>query len=156
MPQFSISTHPSSDAPSFSKISQPSGQKQQNGKQCCLPPLSFKISRKDTSFHISFNSLGSYLSPECLLIFLSNCYIPPCTGKIFKFMEFRFLEIHALGRRKLPIPPRHHSFEKLFLPTIERSWGNYELLYQKMTWNIRFFIFSIICNFFKWDGLTVL
>ena len=43
---------------------------QQNGKQCCLPPLSFNISLKDTSFHIYSNSLGLYLSPECLMNFL--------------------------------------------------------------------------------------
>ena len=38
------------------------------------------------------NSLGLYLSPECLIIFLSKFYITPCVGKIFKFMEFTFLE----------------------------------------------------------------
>ena len=37
-----------SDVPSFSKISQPLGQNQQmvNSAECCLPPLSFKISLK--------------------------------------------------------------------------------------------------------------
>ena len=53
---------------------------------------SFKIGLKDISFHISRNSIGLYLSRECLLNFLSNFYIPPCVGKIFKFMEFTFLE----------------------------------------------------------------
>ena len=41
-----------------------------NGKQCRLPPLPFNISLKDTSLHISLNSLGLYHSPECLLNFL--------------------------------------------------------------------------------------
>ena len=90
--------------------------------------MSFKINLKHTSFHISINSLGLYLSPECLLNFLSNLYIPPCVRKIFKFMVFAFLENalnlsiftyafplptqssppssyhHTLGRGKLLIP----------------------------------------------------
>ena len=32
------------------------------------------------------------LSPECLLSFLSNLHIPPCVGKTFEFMVFKFLE----------------------------------------------------------------
>ena len=67
VPQSYISMHPVSDVPSFSKISQLPGYKQQNGKQCFLQPLSFKISLKDTSFHISLNFLGLDLSTECLL-----------------------------------------------------------------------------------------
>ena len=77
-------------SPSFLRISQFPGCNQRNGKQCWLSPLSFKISLKDTSFHISINSLGLYLSPECLLFFLSN-YSTMC-GKYVKFMEFAFLE----------------------------------------------------------------
>ena len=68
VPKSFISTHPFSE--SFSKISQPPRQNQQNGKQRCLPPLPFKISVKDTSFHITLSSLGLYLSPECFLNFL--------------------------------------------------------------------------------------
>ena len=37
------------------------------------------------------NSLVFYLSPEFLLNFLSNLYIPPWFGNIFKF-EFKLLE----------------------------------------------------------------
>ena len=96
---------------------------QQNGKQYWLQPLSFKISLKDTSFHISLNSLVLYLCPQCSLSFLSNVCIPPCVAKCFKVMEFTFLENalvlgvftpnqnspptschHALDRRKLLIP----------------------------------------------------
>ena len=57
-----------------------------------LPPLSFKISIKDKPFHIYVNTLGLHLSPECLLNFLSNLFISPCMGKIFKFMMFTLLE----------------------------------------------------------------
>ena len=42
----------------------------------------FKISFKDTTFHIYLNSIVLYLSPECLLNFL----------KISKFMVLTFLE----------------------------------------------------------------
>ena len=57
-----------------------------------LPPLSFNISLKDTYFQISINSIVLYLSPEYLLNFHSNFRIPPYMAKIFKFMEFTFLE----------------------------------------------------------------
>ena len=57
---------------------------------------------------------------------------------------------------------RQHSFEKVFPLTAERCGGNYDLLYQNSVrkyendWNIRFFIFCMICNFLKPDGFTVL
>ena len=73
-------------------------------------------------------------------------------GKIFKFMEFSFLEnalirgifTHAPLHSKLASnflssrprqkeithSPRQHSFENLFPPTVERGGGNYDLLYQ--------------------------
>ena len=45
-------------------MSNPPGHSEKNGKQYCLPPLSFKISLKIEFFHISLNSLGFYLYPE--------------------------------------------------------------------------------------------
>ena len=54
--------------------------------------FSFKISIKDTSFYIYLNSLRFYLSPECLLSFLSNLCMTPCIGENFKFMMFASLE----------------------------------------------------------------
>ena len=66
--QSSISTHPFLIFPFFQKYLNPR-LNQQNGQQCCLPPLSFKISHKDTFFYISWNSLVFYLSPKCLLNF---------------------------------------------------------------------------------------
>ena len=56
--------------PLFQKNLNPPSQNQQNGKQCCMPPFSFKISLKDTSFHISLSCLWLYLFPKCLLDFL--------------------------------------------------------------------------------------
>ena len=75
--QSSISTHPFSDVPLFSKIYKPTGQKQQIGKQCFLPPLAFKINLRDTSFYISLNSLAFY--PSRMLAEFSLT----CMGKKF-------------------------------------------------------------------------
>ena len=59
---------------------------------------------------------------------------------------------HALGRRKLLFLPGRN----LLPPTDERGEENYDLLHQnsirkymKMTWNIKFFIFCMIWNFFQ-------
>ena len=69
-------------------------------------------------------------------------------------------------QKEITHSPGQHSFENLFPPTAERGIGNNDLLYQnstkryedglenmKMAW---FFIFCMICNFFKRDGFTVL
>ena len=50
------------------------------------------IKPKDTPPHISTDSSGVYLSPEYLLNFFSNVYIPRWLGKIFKFVVLRPLE----------------------------------------------------------------
>ena len=77
--------------------------------QCQLPPLSFKISTKDTFFHISINSIRLYLFLEYLLIFFWILCILPWLGKIFKFMVFPFLK-HALN---LDIFPHAYPQSKL-------------------------------------------
>ena len=113
-------------SPSFLRISQFPGCNQRNGKQCWLSPLSFKISLKDTSFHISINSLGLYLSPECLFNFLSKFYIPPCAGKISNFhskLVPKFLSSRP-RQKEITHSTRQRSFENLFLPTAERGGGN--------------------------------
>ena len=137
--------------------------------------MSFKISLKDTSFHISINSLGLYLSPECLLFFLSN-YSTMC-GKYVKFMEFAFLENRliwnifnhtpphsilvpifsssGLGSRKLLILPSS-ILSKICFPqqqkgmeetTINLRFIKIQSENIKMTWNIRFFIFCMLYSF---------
>ena len=55
----------------------------------------------------------AYFSPECLLNFLSNVCIPQRVGKMFKFIEFKFLEnvliqgifTHAPPHSKIAPPP---------------------------------------------------
>ena len=88
------------------------------------------------------NSLGLYLSLECLLNFVSNLYIPPCVGNIFKFIVFTFLENalnlvillislptqnsppsschYTLGKRKLLITPGS-IFWKICLPQQQKE-----------------------------------
>ena len=83
---------------------------------------------------------------------LKLLYIPPCVGKIFKFMVFSFLA-NALNlaifthvpphsklapnflsshsrQKEITHSPRQHFFKNLFPPTAERGGGNYDLLYQ--------------------------
>ena len=76
-----------------------------------------------------------------------------CVGKIFKFMEFTFVEnalirgifTHALPhsnltpkffssrprQKEIMHSPRKRSLENLFSATAERGGGNYDLLNQK-------------------------
>ena len=139
----------------------------------------------DISFHISINSLGFYLSPKCLLNFLSNLYIPPCVGKIFKFMVFSFLEnalnlgifTHAFPphsklspkflsshprQREINHSPRLQFFENPFLQQqkgVEETMISFIRIQSenmKMTWNSKLFIFCMMCNFFRYFGFTVL
>lgn len=77
----------------FERISQLPGKDQQNGKQTFVlitnhhhVSLRFRINLKNTSTHISIDSFGLYRSMKYLLNFLSNLYIPPWSGKTFKFM----------------------------------------------------------------------
>ena len=69
---------------------------------------------------------------------------------------------HALGRRKLLIPPgsilsqtcfpqQQKGVEETMICFIKIQSEN-----MKMTWNITLFIFCMICNFFKCDGFPVL
>ena len=112
------------------------------------PSPSFEISLKDTSFHISINSLGLYHSLQ------DACWISPHTFifhhsvKNFKFMEFTFLEnalirgvfthdplyskfapkfLSSRARKKeITSSPMVHSFKNLFPRTVERDGGNYD------------------------------
>ena len=99
----------------------------------------------------SINSLGLYLSPECLFNLLSNLYLPSCVENIFTFMVFTFLEnainlgifihvflttqnshpsscYHTLDRLRLH-SPKQNFFEDLFHLAAERGGRNYDLLY---------------------------
>ena len=136
------------------------------------------MSLKDTSFHISINSIGFYLSPECLLNCLSNFYIPPRVGKVFKLMEFPisrkcidsrhfYLCLSPLKTQPqvLVITPKAEGnysfpqvaiFQKSVAPSSRKRsrkdiiicFIKFQSENLKMSWNIRFFIFCMIWNFF--------
>ena len=69
---------------------------------------------------------------------------------------------HALGRRKLLIPPGS-ILSKICFPQQQKGVEETIICFikiqsenMKMIWNITFFIFFMTCNFFKCDGCTVL
>ena len=107
------------------KISKPTGWNQQIGKQCFLPPLSFTISLRVTSFHISLNSSGFLSLQNACLIIYSNMY-----GKNFSIygVHIPIKCIESLHFYSCPSPPPTcHSklhvefFENLF-PSRWKGW----------------------------------
>ena len=64
--------------------------------------------------------MALFLSPECLLNFLSAFYIPPCVGKFFRFMEFTFLE-NGLIRGIFTHASPHSKLATKFLPSRPRQ-----------------------------------
>ena len=62
--------------------------------------MSYRIILKDSFSHISIDLFGLYLSPDILLNFLSNLYILPWLGIVFKFMVFRLLK-NSLASQKI-------------------------------------------------------
>ena len=130
--QSSISKYFFSVDLSFLRIFQP-----QNDKQCWLIPLSFKISLKDTSFHIFINSIELYLSQKFLKIF-SQVYIFYHVWKYFsnllcshsrKCIEYRhfyswpsplktcpnFLSLHT-RQKEVTHSPRQDLLQKSVFP----------------------------------------
>ena len=117
-----------------------------------------KISLKDTSFPISLNFLGHYLSPEYLLNFLWLVYFTMC-GKKIKFMVFTFWKNALIPHSK----PQAENVLKIFFLQQQKEVEKTKICFIKiqsenikMTWNIRFFTFCLICNFSKYDRFTVL
>ena len=62
----------------------------------------------------------AYFSPECLLNFLSNVCIPQRVGKMFKFIEFKFLENVLIQGIFTHAPP--HS---KIAPPLSRFWSSH-------------------------------
>ena len=143
--------------------------------------MPFKISLKDTSFHISMNSLGLYLSLQNACWIFSQTFMfhhvretfsnlwSSHSQKMHWFQAFLLMLLptqksppscchHALSRRKLLIPPGSILWKTCF-PQQQKGVEETMICFtkiqsenMKMTWNIRFFIFCMICNFFKCDG----
>ena len=122
--------------PFFWKLSQPSGQDQQNGKQtyCWIPPYSFSINVKDTASHISMDSEGVYLSRIFLEFFPKPVYFTMVAGKFLihgikitikhicqpknSCCSFLLMPPSKLSPRFLSLPPRQkeitHSSQTVF------------------------------------------
>ena len=159
-PQASTSMHPFSDVPSFSKMSKPTGQIQKIGKQCFLPPLSFKISLRDISFYISLNSLGFYLS-RMVVKFSLTC--------IFQLVWEKFFNLWCSHSQKIiesmlfcsyPSPPLKTPGIIFCFPQDRKGWEeamicSIKILSEnmKMAWNISLFPFGMIALFLNVMGL---
>ena len=95
---------------------------------CCLPLLSFKISLRDTSFRISLNSSGFYLSRMLVEFSLT------CVGKMFQFMVFTFVEkaFNVFIFTHAPSLPRKTPGRIFWksVPQDKKGGGNYDLLHQ--------------------------
>ena len=131
----------------FWKMSQISGQDQQNGKEHILdyhPSPSEFISRIHPLIFL-LTSKG-FISPKYFLNFFSNLYIPPWLQKNFKLMVLRLLEntfesknwicllmtpnitllqvfiITTPGRKKLPISPRESVLKNTFLSRVGKDY----------------------------------
>ena len=116
--------------------------------------------------HISLTFLGFYLFPECLLNFLWLVYSSRC-GKVSSIYGvhvprecIKSMYIYWCPSPPLKTPgrifwkfifPKTKGVEKIMICFIKIQSENL-----KMTWNISFFIFCMICKFSKCDGLTVL
>ena len=113
-----------------------------------LPPFSFKISIRDTSFHISLNSLGLYLL-ECLLNLW--CSHSPKIYSIYHFYSCPSAPLKTLGRIFWKsVSPKTERVEEAMICSIKIQSKN-----MKMTWNISLFTFCMICNFSKCDDFSL-
>ena len=106
-----------------------------NGKKCCLPPFSFQIGLKLTSLHPYLNSLGFYLSTECLLNILWLVHFAMC-GKLFWIHRVHISRkciesMHFYSCSSLPPKTQGRIFWKSVSPkTKSVDGGNYDFLYQ--------------------------
>ena len=101
--------------------------------QCCLPPLSFNISLRNTSFDSSLNSLGFSLF-RMLVEFSLTCILHYVWEKIFNLWCLNSKKMHFLYVFLLMLQsPTQNSrsiFLKICFPQNKRGRGNYDLLYQ--------------------------
>ena len=138
------------DVPSFSKIFKPTGQNQKIGKQCFLPPSSFKISLRDTSFYISLNSLGFYLS-RMVVKFSLTCIFQLLWEKLFN-LWCSHSQIYAF--LLMPQSSTQNSWQNFLFPQRQKGWEEAIICSIKMqsenigiTWNISLFPFVMIAIF---------
>ena len=138
--------------------------------------MCFKISLEDTFFHISINSLGLYLSRILVEYSLKHLY-STMYGKKFQIYRVHVPREYIDSRHfysclsPLKTRPRlftmmpqaeriNHFFENLF-PLQQKGVEETSIFFIKiqsenikMTGNIRFFMFCMICNFLKCGNFT--
>ena len=115
---------------------------------------------------ISLNSLGFYLSPECLFYFLWLAYSTMCRKKFSiygvhiprKWIEPMHFYSYSSPALKTPgrifwksVSPKTKWLEEIMISFVKIHSEN-----MKMTCNISLFIFCKICNFYKCACVTVL
>ena len=116
-----------------------------------LPPLSFKITLRVTSFHISLNSLGFYLS-RMLVEFSLICIFQHVWEKLVNlWCSYSWKIIESMlfySRLKTPgrifwksVSPKT-GVEKTMICSVKIQSENI-----KMTWNISLFPFGMIAIF---------
>ena len=119
---------------------------------CSLPPWS-KIRLNGTSFHVFLNSLGFYLSTDCLLNFLQLLY-STIWGKYFNLWCSHSQKMHwiyvFLLMSQFPTQNSRQNHLKICFPQEKRGGGNYVICFfkiqtenMKMTWNISFYLYFV-------------
>ena len=131
-PQSSISMHPFSNVSSQNYLNR---QIRINKlvNNVFLPPFSFKMSLKDTSFHISLNSLGF-----CLSIMLAELSLTCIFQHVWENFSIYGVHIprkcvesiHFYSCPSLPLKTPGRIFCKSFSPEDRRGGCSYDLLYQ--------------------------
>ena len=123
-------------------------------------------SRLASGIHHYFFKLLGVLSFSRMLVQFSNLCIPPCVGKIFSGVYIRkcIESMHFYSLFSSPFKTPDTIFGKSVFPRTKNKGVEKtniciiknQLENMKMTWNISLFIFCMIYNFSKCDGLTVL
>ena len=96
--------------------------------------------------------------------FLENALIWGIFTHVPRHLKLAPKFLPSLPRQeKITHSPRQYSFENLSPPKQQKGVEETMICFvkiqsenMKMTWNIRFFIFCMICNFLKCDRFTVL
>ena len=130
-----------------------------------LPPLSFKNSLRVTSFQISLNSLGFYLS-RMLVEFFLTCIFQHVWEKCFNLcVHIPRKCIESLHFYSCPSSPLKIPVRIFWKPVSLNAEGMEEAVicsikiqseYMKMTWNIILSTFCMIPNYSEYDGFRVL
>ena len=102
-------------------------------KQCCLPPLFFNISLRDT--HPFFSTPWGFITFQNACSIFSDLYSPPCVAKKFQFLVFTLeneLNLCICTHAPVPHSKLQIQFFKKSVSAKAKNKGvedNYDLLY---------------------------